>query len=203
MKNEPISRIMTPNPATLSPIDSVARAERLMREHRCHHVPVVDDGRVVGMISAHDLLKALFLRPQSDAPGDASLELRRVEEVMQRQVISLPQTATLLDAATALSEGSLHALPIVAPNNAVAGIVTSSDLIAALVDGLKYPTGESDPPPASSSEGMTDVQARRLREVFRATIKYIESGRGEIEHGRLLEAVARAREVLARRDLQI
>jgi hypothetical protein len=50
---------------------------------------------------------------------------------------------------------------------------------------------------------MTDVQARRLREVFRATINYIESGRGEIEHARLLEAVARAREVLARRDLQI
>jgi acetoin utilization protein AcuB len=203
MKNEPISRIMTPSPATLTPADSVARAERLMREHRCHHVPVVDDGQVVGMLSSHDLLKALFLRPQSDAPSDASLDLRRIDEVMQRQVVVLPQTATLLDAAMALSGGSVHALPIVALNNAVVGIVTSSDLIAALVDDLKYPAGEPVPVSASPNEGTTVVQTRMLREVFRAAVYYLESGRAEIEHARLLKAVARAREALAGSDLHI
>jgi CBS domain-containing protein len=203
MKNEPISRIMTPRPATLAPADSVARAERLMREHRCHHVPVVDDGQVVGMISSHDLLKALFLRPQSDAPGDASLDLRRIDEVMQRKVVALPQTATLLDAAVALSGGRMHALPIVALNNAVVGIVTSSDLIAALVDDLKYPAGEPVTVPASPNEDTTVVQTRMLREVFRAAVYYLESGRAEIEHARLLKAVARAREALAGSDLHI
>jgi CBS domain-containing protein len=204
VKNEPISRVMTPAPATVSPTSSVAAAERLMREKGCHHVPVVeDDGRVVGMVGARDLLKVLVLRAESDSEvlSQASLEARCVAEIMQPKVVALPQTATLLDAAKALAKGKVYALPVVAPNDALVGIVTSTDLIDTLVDVLKHPVSESAG--ESTSSDPTGSQARLLRDVYRATISYLESGRGELEHGRLLQAVNRAREAIARTDLQI
>ena len=203
MKNELISRIMTPRPATVSPTSSVAAAERIMREQHCHHVPVVDDGRLVGMISAGDLIKALILQPESESLSQTSLETRYAAQIMQRKVTALPQTATLLDAAEALASGSVHALPVVALNNMLVGIVTSTDLLATLVDGLKRPAGESDAPASPGEQSTTDLQARMLRDVYRATKHYLESGRGELEHGRLLQAVNRARESLARAEIRI
>jgi CBS domain-containing protein len=200
MQNPPIARIMTSAPASVAPAASVSDAERVMREHRCHHVPVVDGGgRVVGMVTAHDLLKALLLLPDADerALKQASLQSRRVAEVMRQNVTVLPQTATLLDAARALANGELHAVLVVAPGNVLAGIVTSTDLIEVLLDGLKYPAPETAGPAASGEQALSPLQLRRLREVYRATLYYLESGRGELEHGRLLTAVNRAREVLA------
>lgn len=61
MKNVGIHRVMTPAPAALEPAASVVEAERVMRERRCHHVPVVEGRSVVGMLAAHDLVKALWL----------------------------------------------------------------------------------------------------------------------------------------------
>jgi CBS domain-containing protein len=51
---------MTPDPATASPDMSVAVAARLMLEHRYGGLPVVEGGRLVGIITQGDLLKALM-----------------------------------------------------------------------------------------------------------------------------------------------
>jgi acetoin utilization protein AcuB len=198
---------MTPMPASVSPTSSVAAAERVMREYACHHVPVVENDRVVGMISSHDLVKALVLRPESGSEvlNQSSLKSRRVAEIMQRKVTVLPHTATLVDAAAALATGDLHALPVVAPDNVLAGIVTSTDLIEALVDGLKHPlAGPAEPAkPAAAEERVGGPQVQVLREVYRAATLYLKSGRGELEHGRLLQAVNKAREALRGTELHI
>lgn len=205
MKNQPIARIMTPAPASVAPTSRVAAAERLMRERHCHHVPVVAEGRVVGLIGAHDLLKSLLLLPEQDdgALKQASLENRRVSEIMRHKVAVLPQTATLLDAAQALAKGNVHALPVVAPGDVLVGIVTSTDLIEALIDSLKYPVDEGVGGASREEPQVSSLQLRRLREVYRATLYYLESGRGELEHGRLLQAVNRARELMTPEDVPI
>jgi CBS domain-containing protein len=51
-----LADVMTPNPQTLRPDDSFHRALELMHEGRFRHVPVVEDGRPVGMVSARDAL---------------------------------------------------------------------------------------------------------------------------------------------------
>ncbi|HZL96866.1 MAG TPA: CBS domain-containing protein, partial [Vicinamibacterales bacterium] len=61
MKDISIARVMTPAPAVVEATATVVAAERLMREHRCHHIPVVEAGKVIGMLATHDLLKALVL----------------------------------------------------------------------------------------------------------------------------------------------
>jgi CBS domain-containing protein len=51
-----LSEVMTPNPKTLQPDDSFNRALEMMHEGKFRHVPVVEDGRPVGMVSARDAL---------------------------------------------------------------------------------------------------------------------------------------------------
>lgn len=207
MKDEPVTRIMTSAPASVAPESSVAAAERVMREHGCHHVPVVDDERVVGIVSAHDLVKVLVLERQSqddtEVLGQSFLSTRRIEEVMQRNVVALPHTATVLDAARALADGTRHALPVVGPGNVLCGIVTSTDLIGALADGLKYPIADPKPDVAATGAPTTDRQLRSLRELLQVAIRYLESGRGDLEHGRLLQAVNRARDAVRQRPAEI
>lgn len=52
----PLADVMTPNPQTLQPDDSFNRALEMMHEGKFRHVPVVEDGRPVGMVSARDAL---------------------------------------------------------------------------------------------------------------------------------------------------
>lgn len=204
MQNVPIAQVMTPAPATVEPSDSVTTAERLMRERRCQHLPVVEGGRVVGMLAAHDLLKALVLRADSgEADSEllrrTSLDHRHVGDIMQRNVRALPQNSTLLDATRALARGGFHALPIVASDGRVLGIVTSTDIIQALADDLERAASDAAqpaPPAETAVERLGEPQIKALREVYRAVGSYLRSGRAELEHTRLLQAANRAREAL-------
>jgi CBS domain-containing membrane protein len=203
MQNVAIHKVMTPAPATVEATASIVAAERLMRERHCHHVPVVHRGRVVGMLGRQDLLKALVLRPQREAAdssplGHAALQTRHVADVMQHDVEVLTEASTLFDAARVLAAGDFHALPVVTPDGHLIGIVTSTDLVQALAEDLEH-AGSSVAAASTGRPGGpegSDLEARALREVYRAARNYLRSGRAEAEHSRLLQAVEHAREAL-------
>lgn len=56
----PVSEIMTAHPLTVTPTDTVHHCMQLMTEHRFRHLPVIDSGRVVGILSIGDLVKAVI-----------------------------------------------------------------------------------------------------------------------------------------------
>ena len=56
----PVADIMTPSPVTVSSDDTVRHCMELMTQRRFRHLPVVDSGRVVGMLSIGDLVKAVI-----------------------------------------------------------------------------------------------------------------------------------------------
>jgi CBS domain-containing protein len=60
----PAWQIMTSPVITVSPDSSLQDCMRLMTEHRIRHLPVVEGGRVVGMISIGDLVKAVIEEQQ-------------------------------------------------------------------------------------------------------------------------------------------
>ena len=131
MRDFPIDRIMTPDPATVGPQDSVVEAQRNLSNHFIHHLPVVEGGRLVGMVSSSDLLKLHLL--------DDHLTLRMqatVGQIMETNVVVIDRDATLRDAAEKLCMGGFHALPVVDRRKRLVGIVTSSDLIGELLEHL-------------------------------------------------------------------
>ncbi len=126
---------MTRTPISLSPDDNARRARELMLEHGVHHLPVVEGGRFVGLISTNDLHRIALGDPYKDDPDVVAkdLEVFGLREVMAEDVVTLQSDATVRDAAKQLSKGGFHALPIL-DGEALVGILTSTDLVAYLIE---------------------------------------------------------------------
>jgi len=142
---------MTRNLVTLSPEASVAEALTLCRERRIRHIPILEEGRLVGIVSDRDL------RDASPALGDAqrasALQKIRVGDVMTREVSTADPQDSIENLAQEMYELKIGSLPVVAEGPMVdeglvavaeeelMGIVTSSDVMRALVTlaGLPEP----------------------------------------------------------------
>lgn len=131
MRDISIDRVMTPDPATVGPQDSAARARRLLDSNVIHHLPVVEGGRLVGMVSSSDLLKLHLLDDKLAFHARAT-----VDQIMETNVITVGKNASLREAAEKLCMGGFHALPVVDRRRHLVGIVTSSDLIGELLSLL-------------------------------------------------------------------
>lgn len=59
-KDTRVEEVMTPNPITVGPEADLSEVMRLMTERRIRHLPVVEEGRVVGVISIGDVVKAVI-----------------------------------------------------------------------------------------------------------------------------------------------
>ena len=131
MRDIPIDQVMTPDPAAVSPQTPAAEARRLLNSNVINHLPVVEDGRLVGMVSSSDFLKLHLLDGKLQIVADAT-----VSQIMETKVVVVRNNATLRDAAEKLSVGGFHALPVVDKKRRLVGIVTSSDLVGQLVARL-------------------------------------------------------------------
>ena len=114
---------------TLSPDASAFRALRLCHDHRIRHIPIVEDGRLVGIISDRDILSAS--PPLGDRQRVDVLKGTRVGDVMAQEVVTTYPQDTLVHAAQVMYERKIDSLPVVAEK--LVGIITSSDVMRALV----------------------------------------------------------------------
>lgn len=123
---------------TISPGESAGEALSLCRERRIRHLPVVEDGRLVGVVSDRDL------RSATPAFGDparaAALAEVRVTDVMAQDVITAMPDDPIDEAANTMREKRINCLPVLEDDELV-GIITSSDVMEALV----YLVGAHEP----------------------------------------------------------
>lgn len=135
-KREPVSSIMTSNLITLNHTDDLETAERLFKENKIRHIPVVSGKEIIGMLSLTDLLRISFVDAtiENDTTVDTMVNsMFTIEQVMAKNIVSVGSDTTIKEAAEILSTNGFHALPVV-DNNALTGIVTSTDLIEHLLD---------------------------------------------------------------------
>ena len=127
-----VGKRMTKDPKTVSPDDPLSRAAAILREFRFHHLPVVEDGRLVGILSDTDLRNASFASTpvEGGAAGD-----RPVREAMRSEVWSVTPDDSVEDALLILTREKFGALPVLSGDRLV-GIITRADLLNAFVDLL-------------------------------------------------------------------
>jgi acetoin utilization protein AcuB len=129
-----VSELMTPNPVTVTPQASLADVWDLMRDLAIRHVPVLDRGALVGMVSDRDIAR-LDLTAVLTLDGAAALrdELARpVIRVMSADVISVETETELADAIALLIEHKVGALPVVRPDTReLVGILSYIDVLRA------------------------------------------------------------------------
>jgi acetoin utilization protein AcuB len=129
---------MTREVVVLSPRTTAAEALALCRERRIRHLPVLEEGRLVGIVSDRDLRSAA---PAFGDPERASaLEKIRISDVMARDVVSAHPDDPIEEAANRMRERKIGCLPVVKYGEMV-GIVTSSDVMEALI----YLVGAHEP----------------------------------------------------------
>jgi len=137
MKNDvPVSSIMTPNVFTLCVSDSLEKAEKLFREKKIRHIPVVNEERIIGMLSYTDLLKisiADTLNQDEEVVDVAIYNVFSIAQVMEKKMICINPNTTIKEAAEILSNREFHALPVIEDEKLV-GILTTTDLIRYLVN---------------------------------------------------------------------
>lgn len=135
-RNEPIKTIMSSDVTTVNVTQKLSEVRRLMSEQGIHHVPVVSGRRLVGMISATDMVRLSFSAYGADERAvDAMLDHEfSIEKVMQTDLVTIKTTETVRDATRILRAGQFHSLPVIDEEQALVGIVTSTDLIRYLYD---------------------------------------------------------------------
>jgi acetoin utilization protein AcuB len=129
--------LMTSNPLTVTPQASIAEAWEVMRELAVRHVPVVEDGVLVGMLSDRDLAQVDIARVLRVGGADAlRAELETpIVEVMVSDVISVEPETDVSDVISLLLEHKIGALPVVEPGTReVLGIISYVDVLRALQD---------------------------------------------------------------------
>jgi len=127
-----VAKIMTRDPRFVGPQDKLSTALHLMESHDIRHLPVVDQGRVVGVISDRDLLESTGWMWDEER-GEPPVV---VADVMQAE----PMTVAAEDGASALArnlvEWTVGCAPVVRHGELV-GIATEIDVLAAFVDGAE------------------------------------------------------------------
>jgi CBS domain-containing membrane protein len=126
-----VAEIMSTEVITLIEDETLAHAKSCMDRGRVRHLPVVQDGRLVGLVTHRDLLAASF----SIFAEVGSTEQRRiftripVAEAMHRDVVTIDPETSVADAARILLDNKYGCLPVVDGNGVLVGIVTEADFL--------------------------------------------------------------------------
>jgi CBS domain-containing protein len=114
-----IREVMTPNPRSVSPSDSIQNAAAIMRDEDAGAVPVVDNGRAVGIVTDRDIVVRVVAEGgQLNSP---------VRDIVSRSLVSASPDMSTREAADLMSEYQIRRLPVV-ENDRLVGIVSIGDL---------------------------------------------------------------------------
>jgi CBS domain-containing protein len=127
-----ISDVMTPNPKTVSLSDDIQKAAGIMRDEDAGSVPVLEDGRVVGMVTDRDIA----IRAVADGDFDCT-----IEDICSDDVVCARPGMTTAEASELMSEHQVRRLPVVDDDDRLVGIVSLGDL--AVKEGRDARSGET------------------------------------------------------------
>jgi CBS domain-containing protein len=138
-----IEAIMSTNLITLNPSATLAEARTLMHEHRIHHIPVVKDEKLVGLVTLTNVLAATdsFLRdPQNRIHANEI----SISDTMVSDVATVDVNASLRHAALFIERHKIGCLPVLDGEKLV-GIITDTDFVAVAINLLEQ-IEETEPP---------------------------------------------------------
>ncbi|SMF00148.1 CBS domain-containing protein [Pseudobacteriovorax antillogorgiicola] len=136
--NHPVSEIMTREPVAIDRTTKVSEVAKIFSENSFTHLPVLESGRLVGIVSLSDLLRVSY----SDSFGQDERQvwavldnMKTIDDLMTQNPTTINPKATLRDAAKVLARESFHSLPVVdTKNEDFLGIITTTDIMEYLAE---------------------------------------------------------------------
>ena len=160
MRQMKVQDVMTHLVVTFRPDDGLEYVAKVLVKNRISGAPVTEAGRVVGVVSESDVIRAYLPAAQRSAtplgllvrdalpPATVSAS---VSQVMSATVVSVAPGDSIEKAATLIDRRGFRRLPVVDPDGHLVGIITRSDLVRAIVSDQQYPVVAMRPVAATAS----------------------------------------------------
>ena len=131
----PVSQIMSKDLAVLNPTQSLYEAEKLFKERKIRHIPVVEGKKIVGVLSYSDLLKISYA---DVTEGEEEVEavvydMFTIPQVMAKVPVTVPSDTIIKEVVEILAKQTFHSIPVV-DNDELVGIVTTTDILNYLLE---------------------------------------------------------------------
>lgn len=134
--NERVGRVMTESVLSVDVEELPSEVLRLFAGYPVHHLPVLSGQTVVGMLSSADVMKLDAFLPKGRVLPDGYLDGRiRLTTLMSRPVITIESDEPLTEAARLMAVHGIHALPVVDGRKRLLGIITTTDIMHAALQG--------------------------------------------------------------------
>ncbi len=151
-----VAMIMTKRVASVRPDTSLDSAMELLMSKDISHLPVVDDGELVGVLSKTDLVRERFLNGMNEERETLKVSDRRggsysmgagfhedadsgrmVSDLMSSKVRTVTSAATVAEAAIAMTKFRVHGLPVVNDGGRLVGFVSTLDVVRWVAQSLE------------------------------------------------------------------
>lgn len=129
-----VAEIMTTEVRTASMDDTLGKVREVFEQSQFHHIPIVEGGELVGIVSDRDVLRNLSHRADSTWANshDTNTLKKKTHQIMTRKVITISPDSTTEKAAAIMLDRKFNCLPVVSPSGAIVGIITKTDLLRSL-----------------------------------------------------------------------
>ncbi|ALK04544.1 MAG: transcriptional regulator, contains C-terminal CBS domains [Methanosarcina sp. 795] len=122
-EEEQLALLMTRDPITIPPGSDLQTAARLLLKHGIRRLPVVDDGKLVGLITVADLVGAI---------ADMNIDIP-IKDYVEKEVVAIYSETPLPVVARIMELAAVKAVPVLDANLELVGIISDRDIIAASI----------------------------------------------------------------------
>jgi acetoin utilization protein AcuB len=133
-----LSKVMSTKLITLEIDDDLSKAKAIFDQHNIHHILILCDKQLVGVVTDRDLYKHLSptIGTKNETPRDHSMLQKKLHLIMNRNLITAKKETSLNDAVLLFYDNRISCLPIVDDNMQPIGIISWRDILKVLA--LQY-----------------------------------------------------------------
>jgi len=141
-----IANLMSKQLITLDMDDDLSDAKHVLNENNIHHILVLDDKKLAGVITDRDLYKHLSpsVGTHKETPRDASLLNKKVHLIMSRELVTASMNTTLNEAVLLFHDNHVSCLPIINDEGEPLGIITWRDILRLIAIQYRQKHKESE-----------------------------------------------------------
>ena len=166
-----VKEVMSKNPVTIGPATKLRVLNELMKANDVRHVPVVKNGKMIGIVTEKDIRYAMIPEkiPGKKVPQGWNLDHLKVQDIMTDNTITIAQEAQVEEAARIIYGLKIHALPVM-KNDKLVGIISVMDILGIFIEMMGM----------LKSSSRIDVLMKESQANFDKVSKIIHKNNGQI-----------------------
>ena len=131
------AQYMTPSVTTVTRQITMGELGQLFEKHDFNSFPVVEDGKVLGIVTKFDFLRTFAFTTGQMLPHYDELMQRRVVEMMTEAVVHVEPEAPLTRVLQLMVSLKARSFPVISPERRLVGIISREDVMRALSEAIK------------------------------------------------------------------